>query len=295
MSLGSRVPDAEPDTGYIATEARADMIVMGARPGSRQYLRSLWQRRDFALTLALGDLKNRNMDTALGSVWHLLNPLIAAAIYFVVFGVIFGARDDVENYTTFLIVGVFVFTYTRKSVTSGSSTIINNLKLIQSIYFPRAVLPLATIIAESLAHLPALAVMFLIALATGEAAQIAWLLVVPITLLQAAFNLGLALVTARATVHFRDVQQLLPFVTRLWFYLSAVLYTIDRIVDALGESWGRVFELNPVYAFIHLTRLAVVDGSTEGRFWLYGAVWTVLTLLVGGVYFLRHEMEYAHG
>lgn len=292
------LPDS-PDSGGRdsagATGTGDDLITMGSSPRLRHYLPALWQRRDFALTLALGDLKNRNMDTALGSVWHLLNPLIAAAIYFVVFGVIFGARDDVENYTTFLIVGVFVFTYTRKSVTSGSATIINNLKLIQSIYFPRAVLPLATIVAESLAHLPAVAVMFVIALVTGESPHVAWLLVIPVIVLQAMFNLGLALVTARMTVHFRDVQQLLPFITRLWFYLSAVLYTIDRIVDALGESWARVFEANPVYAFIHLSRLAIIDGTTDGRFWILAVGWSVAALVIGGMYFLRHEMEYAHG
>jgi teichoic acid transport system permease protein len=80
---------------------------------SADYVRSVWARRDFATAVAVGEMRTQNMDTVLGNVWHILNPLLLIGIYYLVFGVILGLseRGGVDNFLAFLAVGVFMFHY----------------------------------------------------------------------------------------------------------------------------------------------------------------------------------------
>lgn len=276
-----------------APDAPADNLVrLGVKPPLGEYLRQIWARRDFAVTVPLGELRAQNMNSVLGSLWHLLNPLLQAGVYYVIFGVLLGARGDADNYVAFLITGLFVFYFTQKAMTAGSRTVISNLPLIQSMSFPRAVLPLSAVLAECLAQLPAIATMLVLVLVTGEPLHLGWLLLVPAYLLQAMFNLGVAFVSARLTFHFRDMEQLLPYFIRLWFYLSGIFFGAERV----PEGWLRtLFELNPVYVYITVTRQILLQESHEPRTWLYAVAWALVALLVGFLYFRGHESEYGRG
>ena len=115
------------------------------------------------------------------------------------------------NYVAFLVVGVFVFTYTQRAVLSGSRSIAANLGLVRALHFPRATLPLASTVMELQQLLVAMVVLGAIVLGTGEPLTPSWLLVVPALALQTVFNSGLALALARVTSRVRDLEQLLPF------------------------------------------------------------------------------------
>lgn len=264
---------------------------LGVKPSFRKYLADIWAKRDFAWTVPVGELKAMHMNTVLGSAWHLLNPLLLAVVYFLVFGVFFGARDTVDNYVGFLTIGILVFTFTQKSLAAGSRTLIANFPLIQSVTFPRIVLPFASVLGEVIAHLPAVLAMIVVVVLTGEPLAWAWLLLVPAVLLQAVFNLGIAFVSGRLTFHFRDTQQLLPFVTRLWMYLSGIFYTIDVVPSEFRPA----FELNPLYVFISLVRDALLDGRADGRTWLLAVAWAFALAVVGFFFFRGKETEYGRG
>lgn len=258
----------------------------------RAYLAEMWERREFAVAVPLSELRAQNQNTVLGSLWHLLNPLLLAGVFYLVFGVILGARGGIENYPAFLIIGVFVFSYTQKAVMAGTRTITANLRLIQSLSFPRAVLPVAAQIGESIAQLPAMAALLVLVTLTGARPSPAWLLLVPLLALQALFNLGVSFFVARATFHFQDVAHLLPFVLRLWLYLSGVFFSVDFV----PEGWMRtVFELNPAWPFIALTRASLMDGTTTGRLWVTALAWTVPLVVLGLLWFRRGEEEFGRG
>ena len=258
--------------------------------GPLAYLGAIWKRRDFALTLPLSQLKAAHMDTFLGGTWHVLNPLFLAGIYYLIFGVILGARAGVDNYVGYLIVGMFTFWYTQKCFVGGARIVVANIQLIRAIHFPRAILPMGAVIAEGLAQLPVLLVMAVLVVITGEDMSLYWLLVIPLFLVQSLFNLGLALIVSRFTVYFRDFGQILPYVSRLWLYLSGILYTIDRV----PEGWARtLFKLNPIYPFINLARLALLDGTTDGRLWVEAVAWAIAIACAGFVFFRAKEREYA--
>jgi teichoic acid transport system permease protein len=270
-----------------------ELVRLGVKPPLRTYLRDVWAKRDFTTTGSMGDLRAQHMNTLFGGVWHLFNPLLLAGVYYIVFGIIFDARDiEGTNYPAFLVIGIFIFTYTQKSMAAGSRTVIANLPLIQSLQFPRAVLPLAAVVTEAFAQIPAIAMMMILVVLTGEPLTWLWVLMVPAFALQSTFNLGLALGTARMTFHFRDTQQLLPYATRLWLYLSGVFYTVEQI----PAGWPRtVFELNPLHVFIQLSRDILLFQRVDLRVWSLALGWACFAFIAGFFFFRAKEVHYGRG
>lgn len=257
------------------------------------YLRALWQRRDFAVTVPLGELRAQNMDTVLGNLWHLLNPVLLVAVYFTIFGLLLDTSRGVDNFLAFLAVGVFVYQYSQRTAIAAAKSIPANEGLIRSIQFPRALLPISTVIGQTVAFMPAVAVMVVVALATGERPTLRWLLLGPIFLLQSAFNLGAALVVARLADSFRDVQNILPFVFRLLFYMSGVLYLVEAWVG--DPALRRLFNANPLYAFVTLARGPVLGEPSNPELWMSVLVWTAVILPVGFAFFRAGEQRYGRG
>lgn len=255
------------------------------------YLRALWERREFALALPSGDLKAQHMDTLFGGLWHLLNPLLLVGVYYVVFELILRVnRRGPDNFVAFLTVGIFVFFYTRKSIQAGARTIVVNLPLIRSIKFPRAVLPVAAVVGETIMLGPALLCIVFVVLVTGTTPKVTWLLVPLVLVMQFAFNLGAACCAARLTDHFRDVAHLIPYLMTIWMYLSGVLYDAERFLE--DPTMLQVFRLNPMYAYVELARDALLHGSTDWGLWVSGAAWGAAVLVVGFGFFRRGEHAY---
>lgn len=293
-------PDHEPDPIPGDLLARnPGLRRVGTKLPLRDYLSELWRRREFAITVPLGELKAQNQDTALGQLWHLLNPLLLIGIYYFVFGVVLGVDDEgsggrrgIEEgqYLPFLIVGVITFNYTRSCMQSGARMIVKNRRLVQSINFPRAILPISSIVSETVSHFYALPVMFGLLLVVGVTPSWGWLLVVPIVVVQALFNLGVSMAVARFAFHFRDAQNFMPYLLRLWFYMSGVLYPVtgDEI-----PSWARtVLQLNPVWSIIEISRDAFLRSEVTGWVWALAGGWTLAALLGGFWYFRQAESEY---
>ena len=255
-------------------------------------MRELWEWRNFVFTVPMNQLRAQNQDTVLGQLWHLLNPLLLAMIYYGIFGLILQiSRGGVENYPAFLIVGIIVFNYTRTAMRAGAKVIVTNRKLVQAINFPRAALPLSTMIEGFVSHGFALVVMWAVLLAADVRPNRMWLLVVPLLVLHSVFNLGLVFFTSRFAFHFRDVQNFLPYALRIWFYISGVLIPIeDRFVShPLARD---ILAANPIYVIIDLSRDAFIHGTYVPQKWLTASAWAVGLLIAGFVYFRRAESEY---
>lgn len=272
----------------------ADLIRLGRKPTWREYLRSIWARRQFATSVPLGELKAQNMDTVMGGLWHLLNPLLLVGVYYIMFGLILQrALEGTENYVTFLTIGIFVFFYSRKSIQAGAKSIVSNLTLIRSIRFPRAILPLAAVLGETVALGPAIAAMLAVVLLTGYWPQSGWLLIIPLFALQALFNFGAAMIVARVTDHFHDTQQFLGYALQMWFYLSGVLYPVETLITDPGIR--ALFLANPAYLFVTLMRDAVMQGTLRPHLLLYATVWSVAIFVIGAAFFRAREESYGRG
>ncbi|WP_433246696.1 ABC transporter permease [Streptosporangium sp. CA-135522] len=270
-----------------------------ARPSLPVYLRQLWERRHFVMTYATSRNVSKYSNSALGQLWQVLTPLLNAGIYYLMFGLILGAKGDIKNYPAFLITGMFVFTYTQRSVSSGAKAVSSNLALIRALHFPRAALPLAYTIQEFQQLLISMGVLFVLVLITGEPITWLWLLVPVALLLQTMFNIGASLVLARIGATARDLNQLLPFITRTWLYASGVFFSIqDKIVvkNHLPQWVADVMYANPAAAYIELMRdLLMRTHVASSWVWSVCVFWAVFALLGGFWYFWRAEEKYGRG
>jgi teichoic acid transport system permease protein len=280
-----------PTTVAAAGPGRDDLIDVSARVPLRTYLRELSDRREYIFRVPLDDLRAENYDTVLGNIWHLLNPTLLVGVYYLVFGVILGTDRGVDNFLTFLAAGVFTYQFIQRSGIQGSKSITSNEGLIRSLRFPRAILPISTVLGEALSYLPALTILYVVALATGVSPHPAWLLI-PLLILPAqfVFNLGLAFLTARLSDAVRDVENLLPFIFRITFYLSGILYSVEERVES--AELRHLFTFNPVYCYATLVRGSIFHEAVNPALVLSAAGWTVALFVVGFVLFRSAEHTY---
>jgi teichoic acid transport system permease protein len=272
---------------------------IGARPKLPAYVRSLWSRRQFVASMATSNAYARNRNTYLGQFWNILNPLLWSAVYFLVFGLLLGARGDMDGatYVAFLVTGVFLFRYISSCMSSGAKSISGNISLVRSLHFPRAALPVATVLTEFVILLPALVVLVIIVAATGQGPAWSWALFPVAAVLIWMFSTGLALVIARMIADVRDLTNLLPFITRLLLYTSGVFYSIESLQDRFytnGVGWlYPIAENQPVAVYLNLARATLMnDVASTPRLWWLGVGYAVVFLVGGFLYFWRAEERY---
>ncbi|TMR25259.1 ABC transporter permease [Nonomuraea turkmeniaca] len=298
--MSSQVEDTSPDSGSLAELAKKHGLRPAiARPRFRVYLRQLWERRHFILTYATSRNVSKYSGSALGQLWQVITPLLNAAIYYVMFGLILGGSKNIPNYPAFLLTGMFVFTYTQRTVTAGAKSISGNLSLIRALHFPRASLPLAYTIQELQQLVISMGVLLVIVVITGELPTWLWLMIPVVLVLQTMFNIGAGLIMARLGASMRDLNQLLPFIMRTWLYASGVFFAIhDKVVNSAGlPEWvATAMYLNPAASYIEWMRDLLIGSHTPPRMvWVSCLCWAVFALFAGFWYFWRAEDRYGRG
>lgn len=289
------VRDAHP--GSPAELARTFGLTPSAeRPTLSQYLTQLWDRRHFLLAFGRARVLSTYSQARLGQLWQLLTPLLLAGVYFLLFGLLLGTDRGVENFTAFLVTGVFIFSFTQRSVLSGSESVSKNLGLVRALHFPRATLPLAHTVAELQQLAVALLALGFIVLLTGEPLTVAWLLVPVAVALQCLFNAGVALVAARIGAEVRDVRQVLPFVMRTWLYLSGVFFSIQAFTADAPGIVRVLLSVNPTAVYIDLVRTQLlVEHDPLPYAWPLAVGWAVVAVVGGFLFFWRAEERYGRG
>jgi teichoic acid transport system permease protein len=311
--------------------ARYGLRPSSARPGLVSYLRLVWQRRHFIIAYATARNVSMYTEARLGQFWQVLTPLLNSAVYYLIFGILFQQNRGIYHYTAYLVIGVFIFSFTERSIVVGSTVMRANIALIRALHFPRACLPLAYVLVELQQLLVSMLVVCAIVFATGEPITWYWLLAIPVLLLQAMFNMGAALLMARLGAGAQDFSQLIPFLTRIWRYFCGVMYSLTSLPSfATLPAWAKdLISLNPAAVYISLTRYALMASqraftpgakpynaglcklfsvtkkpplqaychpiTTINQLWLAGIGWAVVTLVVGVVFFWQAETRYGRG
>ena len=277
-----------PDTP--AADADQGLFTVGTPLPLGGYLRQIWARRDYLTQIPLNDLRSQNAHTLLGGLWLVLNPLLQVGVYFLVFGVIMPIDRGVDSYLVFLTIGVFTFFYSQRVISDGARSLVANLGLIRTLRFPRATLPAASTVTQALSFGPVLAVMVVVVLAHGKLPTWRWLLVPSLFALQTLFGLGGALAAARLNHLYRDLENLQPFVFRLLFYVSGVLYSVDHYID--DATVRALFLLNPMYCYVTAWRWAMVGDAASAGVMAATAAWAVGALVAGFALFRSGEHSY---
>lgn len=276
-----------------------ELYQIGSSQPLSAYTRSIWHRRQFAWNVAVGNLRAQHLDTVLGGLWHVVNPLMLIGVYYLVFGVIISvAREGVPEgkFIPFLAVGIFTYTYVQRSISSGASSIVSNVGLIRSLQFPRALLPLSAVLQQLIAFASSLVVMIAVLLLTDESPTLGWLMLPVIVAVATLFGLGGALITSRLTDQVRDLENVLPYLFRLTFYMSGILYSVDRWID--DERLRIIFVLNPFYDIVGIARHHMMRSWEEPLIvWMWVAllIYTTVALVLGFLFFRAGETRYGRG
>jgi teichoic acid transport system permease protein len=295
--------------GSLAAFAQARGLTQSAaRPSFPQYIRNTWQRRHFIWAFASSKSISMYTSSKLGQLWQVLTPLLNAVVYLLIFGLLLGISKGIPDYIPWLVCGVFLFSFTQRSVTAGAKSIGGNLSLIRALHFPRATLPLAYTVVELQQLGVAMGVLVVIVLGFGVPITLNWLLVIPLIMLQLMFNTGLSMMVARIGAFTRDITQLIPFLLRTWFYFSGVIYSLGKLDSSSHikeHPWIKdILEANPGYVYVELIRENMIEAyahdktsshTQAGTLWCYAVLWAVVFLVVGFWWFYRAEERYGRG
>jgi teichoic acid transport system permease protein len=253
----------------------------------------LWHRREFAWYLAMGNIRARNARTTLGLLWWVLGPLMLGMIFLLVFGIILDTRRGDPNYLGWLLTGLFGFYYTRSVMATGAQSILGNSDLVATQRFPRLLLPISATIEGAFGFLFSLIPLYAIT-GFGNGDWPTWNTLIhfpPAFFFQTLFTLGLASIIAMLTVPIRDIANLLPYLTRVWLYLSPVLFSIEARVDDPGMR--TLLNLNPMAAILGWHRHAL-QGRELLPYHVWGTIaWSLGLLVIGVTLFVRTEHKLA--
>ncbi|MFF8971641.1 ABC transporter permease [Streptomyces sp. NPDC014995] len=304
----SQVLSTPPQTRPVVHEdlaalaARHGLSVSGARPSLPEYIRRLWARRHFISAFATAKLTAQYSQAKLGQVWQVMTPLLNAAVYYFIFGVLLETKKGVADFIPFLVTGVFVWTFTQSSIMAGTRAISGNIGLVRALHFPRAALPISFCLQQLQQLLFSMAALVIILLCVGVPPAPSWLLAVPALVLQFVFNAGVSMILARLGAETPDIAQLMPFVLRTWMYISGVMWSIDNLLSKHSDlpAWvGDLLRANPAAVYIDLMRFALIDTFTARQLpphvWAWATGWALLVGVGGFIYFWKAEETYGRG
>lgn len=263
---------------------------VGARPTLVNYLRRLWEVRGFIGYEARVSVGAQNRDNLLGNIWLVLTPLLNGATYFLIFGVLLGTSRGVENFIAFLTIGVFMFTFTSRTISQAANSLTRKNTVVEAFNFPRIALPVSVVLKDTLSYLITLVTMVVIVLAVPPLEELTWrwVLLLPVVVLQLMLVQGLSLIFARMVSRIRDFSQVLTFVLRIWMYGSGVFYSFESRIS--NPAILEVLGFNPMHQVLDITRKSLLYGQTPGwDQWLILACWAVGALVVGVVVFWRAD------
>lgn len=268
---------------------------IGRRPPFANYISEAWRRRGFAVRLAANRLVAGLLPNRLGVLWIVLKPLSMAIIYGTIFHFVISGPARPANFVPFLIVGVFVFEFFTGCFGGGARSVTGNSKLVQSLGFPRILLPVSVVAEQAMRIVPVMILLGILLLILGEPLTLSWALMIPLLVVMAVFNLGAAMVVARLSVHARDVQQFIPVVNRVLFYASGIFFNVDGALANYPVALT-VAHLVPTYEFISVARDVLLDSYTAPVLaWAAAPVWAVAAIVFGTVFFWRAEARYGLG
>ncbi|CDI03386.1 ABC-2 type transporter [Candidatus Competibacter denitrificans Run_A_D11] len=250
----------------------------------------VWQYRELLYFLLMRDLKVRYKQAALGAGWAIIQPIIATLIFTLVFGVFVKVPSDGLPYTVFAFTALLPWTLFAESLRRGGISLVGDSALIQKIYFPRLVIPLATALTALVDFLISLLMLFVLLLwySIPLTLNIVFLPFFIFFTVVLAFSFGLWL--GPLNIKFRDVQHIIPFLLQIWMYACPIVYPLSII----PEKYRWLYNLNPMVGVIEGFRWSLL-GKENAEF---QAIWItvifVLLLLFGGVvYFKKMERSFA--
>lgn len=251
-------------------------------------LRELWRYRELLQILVWRDLTVRYRQTVLGVMWVMAQPLFTTVFFTLVFHHVARVEAGGIPYGIFALSGILPWTFMASGLQNAGNSLVGNASLITKVYFPRVIIPLASILA-SLADFGVLALLLaaaFVAYGVWPAGPV-WLLPLAV-LLPFAFALGLGLWLAALNVKYRDVRVIIPFALQVWMYATPVVYPRTLV----PEGWRWLLQLNPAQGVVEAFRWTLFGGPAPVGPVLVTLAFSAVLLATGIVAFRAMEREF---
>ncbi|MGP9604661.1 ABC transporter permease [Brachybacterium sp. AOP42-E1-35] len=271
----------------------SELRPIGIRPPLGAYITQLWHRRAFIWMDSRHRAATQNVKNRLGNVWLILRPLVDSVFYFIIFGLILGGRGDVENYAAFVVIGILTYRSTAAAISQGVSAMTAGKSMIRAFNFPRAAIPLASAVRDTMISVIAVVVMCLVIWMVPPFAPptTTWVFLPLIFAIHNVLNLGIRFWVARLGFILPDMSQIMSVISRFLLYGSGVIFPIERFVThpvALA-----IIEANPLFQVISIYRSLLMDGVMPPlSTWLFTTAVTMGIVVLGFIFFWRGEASY---
>jgi lipopolysaccharide transport system permease protein len=264
---------------FDALVDRADEMTLGV------VLVSLYRYRSLLKALVLKDLKLKYRGSVFGFLWSLANPLLMIVVYTLAFTFILGIRS--EMFVFYLMLGQLAWTFFASSTMMSTGSIVDNTGLLRTVQFPRAILPIATVLFNFAQYLLTIAVFLPIMFAWYRIPLVEPMILFPAVLaLHLAFTIGIALILATTTVFFRDVRHLVEVALAVLFWTTPIVYELDRVPERLRL----LILLSPMSPFVvAYQKLFFFRAWPDATVWLVGATYAVGAFVIGAALLLAFE------
>lgn len=253
-------------------------------------LSELWHSRELLWVLGLREIKVRYRQTLLGVAWAVLQPLFTMIIFSLFFGRLAKLPSDNMPYPVFALAALVPWTFFSTALTQTSNCLVNNAHLVSKIYFPRLVMPLASVLAALVDFAFAFVLLIGMLLLYHVPFSFRMLYVVPFLALACVTALAAGLILSALNVAYRDVRTAIPFLTQLWMFATPVAYSSSM----LHQPWRTLYGLNPMVGVAEGFRWALL-GTTRasGSMLIVSTCAACVGLVVAAFFFRRTEKRFA--
>lgn len=276
-----RTDDELPENPLVVIEANRKSLWFD--------LQKLWHYRDLLFVLTVRDIKVRYKQTILGIFWVIIQPVLMMLFFTLIFGRLAGMPSDGVPYPIFAYAGLLPWTFFSNSLNGSANSLVGNSSLITKVYFPRMIIPIASVGAFLVDFLIAFGLLVLLMFYYGIGLSINILMLPVLAFLTALAAIGVGMWLSALNVKYRDIRYALPFITQFWMFATPIIYPSTLI----PEKWRWLLKLNPLTGIIEGYRSAIFGKSFD----LAGLGISVIIIIVALLYsiyaFRRMEQNFA--
>lgn len=249
---------------------------------------SLEYYKDLILVLTAKEIKIKYKNSFLGYLWSILNPLSLAVVFYFAFK--FVMKIPIENFTLFLISGLFPWQWFSNSVAAGSTVLIGNASLIKKINFPRYFLPLATVLNDAFHYIVSLPVIFGFVFFYKISPTFDWVYGIPLLIISQIFiTYGFTLIVSSVNLFFRDLERLVIIGLTILFYLTPIIYDINLVPN----KFKKYFWINPLFGIIEGWHNIFLKGFLDWQLYLFSLGYSLIIFCIGFLIFNKLSWKFA--
>jgi lipopolysaccharide transport system permease protein len=243
---------------------------------------------DLITVLTIKEIKVKYKKSVLGYFWSVLHPLCLAVIFYFVFK--FVIKIPIENFTLYLISGLFPWQWFSNSVSASATSLIGNASLIKKVNFPRYFIPLSGVLNDTFHFVLSLPVIFTFAFYYKIYPTFTWFYSIPLLLIPQFFlTCGCAFIVSSINLFFRDLERIVVIVLNILFYATPIIYDINMV----PEKFKTYFLFNPLYSIIEGWHNIFLNSYIDWSLYFVSIGWAFLIFFIGFYLFKRLSWKFA--